>query len=178
MSVAGGAGGEVSLEILLKELQPRIRSVFARYRIPPQDAEDLLQQTLLIYLHKCESVYDPANWLIGALRNRCLLYWRSRRRQIYSAVDKAILESVAGAQDVPPQESIGFFRDLNRLLAELPARCRKIFKLRYREGYNPTETADRLGYKASSIYKITERCLASLTNRLVACGLVEKKPRA
>ena len=174
MSIAGG--GEVSLEVLLKELQPRIRAVFSRYRIPPQDAEDLLQQTLLIYLHKCDSVYDPANWLIGALRNRCLIYWRSRRRQIYTAVDKALLESVAEAQ-TSPQEKASLFRDLNRLMADLPARCRKIFRLRYREGYNPTETADRLGYKASSIYKITERCLASLTNRLVACGWVEKRPQ-
>ena len=160
------------IEDVLEVLQPRIRSTFARYRIPPQDAEDVLQQTLLIYLYKQESVENPEKWIIGALKNRCLVYWRSRRRKLYSSVDKAILESVV-AVDQCPQERSDFLRDLGGLLAQLPERCRKIFKLRYWQGWEPSEAAERLGYRSSSIYKVTERCLAALTRRMVSCGLVE-----
>ena len=162
----------VPIEDLLPDLQPRIRSVFSRFQIPPQDAEDLLQQTLLTYLYKRESIYDPEKWLLGTLRNRCRLYWRDRSRKLYSAVDKALLESVA-TSETSPQESADFLRDLNSLLSELPGRCRNLFQLRYRQGYEAPEAAARLGYKASSIYKVSERCMAALTRRLVDCGLVE-----
>ena len=64
---------EELLEEILEDLQPRIRSVFSRFRIPPHDAEDVLQQTLLTYLYKRDSIYDPKRWLMGALRNRCRL---------------------------------------------------------------------------------------------------------
>ena len=160
------------IEEILDDLQPRIRSVFGRFSIPPQDAEDVLQQTLLTYLYKRDSIYDPERWIIGALRNRCLLYWRARRRKLYTAVDKSLLESVA---DPAPssQDSKDFLHDLNSVLSELPKRCRSLFQLRYRQGYEAPEAAQRLGYRPSSIYKVSERCMAKLTRRMVDCGLVE-----
>jgi RNA polymerase sigma factor (sigma-70 family) len=160
------------IEEILSDLQPRIRAIFSRFRIPEQDAEDVLQQTLLTYLYKRNSIHDPERWLLGALRNRCLVYWRNRRRTLYTAVDKVILESMA-ASDGCPQDQADFLRDLNLIISELPARCQNLLWLRYRQGYAPPEAARRLGYKASSIYKITDRCLAALARRLVACGLVE-----
>lgn len=160
------------IEEILDNLQPRIRSVFSRFQIPPQDAEDVLQQTLLIYLYRRDSIYDPERWLLGALRNRCRLYWRARKRKLYTAVDKALLESVAVAES-SPQDSADFVRDLNSLLAELPGRCRSLFRLRYRQGYEAPEAAEKMGYKASSIYKVSERCMAALTRRMVDCGLVD-----
>jgi RNA polymerase sigma factor (sigma-70 family) len=109
---------------------------------------------------------------MGALRNRCRLYWRARSRKLYTAVDKVLLESVATSES-SPQDSADFLHDLNSLLAELPSRCRSLFQLRYRQGYEAPEVAQKLGYKASSIYKISERCMSALTQRMVDCGLVD-----
>lgn len=176
MAVLDGSSNH-RIEDILDGLQPRIRATFARFRIPPSDAEDVLQQTLLIYLYKRDRVVDPEKWIIGALKNRCLLYWRSRRRRLYTNVDKAVLESVAGCEDSCQARS-DFARDLSGLLAELPERCRRIFELRYWQGWEPSEAAQKLGYRASSIYKVTERCLAALTRRMVSCGLVEDEPDA
>lgn len=164
---------EVPIEEILSDLRPRIQATFARFRVPPQDAEDVLQQTLLTYLYKRESIQNTERWILGTLRNRCLLYWRDRRRRLYTAVDKALLESVAQS-DGCPQERSDLLRDLNVVLAKIPSRCRNLLWLRYRQGYEPPEAARELGYKASSIYKVTERCLAALTKRMVACGLVEE----
>jgi RNA polymerase sigma factor (sigma-70 family) len=158
---------------ILEDLLPRIQHVFSKFHIPPQDAEDVLQQTLLTYLYKRESIQNTERWILGTLRNRCLLYWRDRRRRLYTAVDKALLESVAQS-DGCPQERSDLLRDLNVVLAKIPSRCRNLLWLRYRQGYEPPEAARELGYKASSIYKVTERCLAALTKRMVACGLVEE----
>lgn len=163
---------EIPIEEILDDLQPRMSAVLARFRIPRQDAEDVLQQTLLTYLHKKDTIYDPERWLLGTLRNRCLMYWRSRRRRLYNSIDKALLETVADPQG-SPQESADFFSDLDRLLSQLPKRCQSIFQLRYREGFDAPETARELGYKTSSIYKVTERCMAALTRGMVACGLIE-----
>ena len=161
-----------AIEGLLEELEPRIRSTFARFQIPPQDAEDLLQQALLVYLYKHDSVESPEKWFLGTLRNRCLGYWRERRRRLYTALDQALLENVA-ASKASPQEALDLQRDMRSLLDQLPGRCRNLLTLRYQEGCDAPETARRLGYKTSGIYKVTERCLAALTRRMVACGIVE-----
>lgn len=163
---------EQPIEEILEELQPRIQSVFSRFRIPPQDAEDVLQQTLLTYLYKRDHILDAERWLMGTLRNRCLLYWRDRRRRLYTSVDKALLESVAQTAD-SPQERADVLRDLNTALAKIPNRCRSLLWLRYRQGFEPPEAAEQLGYRASGIYKVTERCLAALTRSMVACGLAK-----
>ncbi len=172
MAVAKRPEVEVPLEGVLERLQPRVRGVFARFRVPREDAEDLLQQALLTYLHKKDTIKDTERWLLGTLRNRCLMYWRGRRRRIYRTVDTAILESVAEPR--PPAQEIGdAFRDLEAVINELPPRCRTLLKLRYRLGCEPPEAADRLGYSHKSIYKVMERCFARLTRKLIEAGLLE-----
>jgi RNA polymerase sigma factor (sigma-70 family) len=128
---------------------------------------------LLVYLYKHDSVESPEKWLLGTLRNRCLGYWRERRRRLYTALDQALLENVAATKE-SPQEALDLQRDVRSLLTQLPARCRNLLTLRYQEGCDAPETARRLGYKASGIYKVTERCLAALTRQMVACGIVER----
>lgn len=162
------------LEELLERLQPRLKAVLARFRIPFEDAEDLLQQTLLTYLHKRDNIHDPERWILGTIRNRCLMYWRARRRSLYRTVDSAILESVAEPRQ-PAQEIGDLCRDLEGVITQLPERCQALLRLRYRLGCKPPEAADRLGYRKSGIYKILERCLAALTRQLVARGLVEER---
>lgn len=166
MQTLKGPRGKVVAAELLEGLQPTARQVFARYRIPSQDAEDLLQQALVSLLTKQQEVRDPHAWTVGALRNLCRLYWRKRRTVLYEAVDAAILESIADPVR-PEQERRAVARDLERLLQDLPGRCRSVLDLRYRVGCRPKETARRLGYRDSSIYKITERCLAALSRRLM-----------
>jgi RNA polymerase sigma factor (sigma-70 family) len=75
----------------------------------------------------------------------------------------------------PAQESADLQRDLANALERLPERCRSLLALRYRQGYDPPEVAERLGYSPASISKITTRCLAALTRHLVTSGACKKK---
>lgn len=175
MTVAKNQQRDHSLEELLEKVQPRLRAVLASFRIPFADAEDLLQQSVLTFLIKRDEIESPSRWLVGTLRNRCLMYWRSHRRRLYESVDTAILESVA-APERPPQERIDLAHDLQGVLSKLSPRCRSILQLRYGLGCDPAETAERMGYRSSGIYKIVERCLASLTRRLIAVGIVDRAP--
>ncbi len=165
---------EASLEGFLQRVQPRLKTLFARYRIPAQDTEDILQQALLALVYQRPSIRDPEAWLVGTIRNKCLLYWREHRRRLYEAVDAAVLEFMAEPM-APAQEGADLRRDLDSLLERLPERCRSLLALRYRHGYEPPELAERLGYSQSSISKVTTRCLAALTRHLVTAGICTKK---
>ena len=153
----GNPAPERALERSLDELRPRLRGLFARHRIPPEDAEDILQQALLAYLYKRDSVQDFDRWLLGAVRKRCLMYWRGRR------------------QGVPRQEQADFRRDLGRVVGRLTKRCRELLQLRFGLGYDPPEAARRLGYQPSGIYKTLERCLAALAGGMTKVGLMTRR---
>jgi RNA polymerase sigma factor (sigma-70 family) len=165
----------LSFDEFLKEAEPRLKRLLATYRIPAEDAEDVLQQTLLALLYQWDRVRDPECWLLGTLKRHCLMYWRNQRRRIYSAVDSTVLELVSGPA---PQEKAEMIADLNSLLDRLPSRCRSLLRLRFRLGYEAPEVARRLGYQTSSIGKIINRCLAALSRELLAAGLNIAEPEA
>jgi RNA polymerase sigma factor (sigma-70 family) len=165
---------EVSLERFLERTRPRLKSLFARYRIPPEDTEDILQQSLLALIYQWQNIRDPEAWLFGTLRNRCLIYWRERRRRLYENVDSAVLEWMAKPTQ-PEQEGEDLARDLTAVIERLPQRCRSLLKLRYRLGYEPPEVAERMGYSPASIAKVTTRCLAALMRQLTVAGLLKKE---
>jgi RNA polymerase sigma factor (sigma-70 family) len=163
----------ISFEEFLKAVEPKLKRLLALYRIPTEDAEDVLQQALLALLYQWERVRDPESWLFGTVRRHCLMYWRMHRRRIYSAVDSTILEWLS-QPIAPSQDRSDLLSDLEHLIDRLPSRCRSLLRLRFRLGYEPLEVADKLGYRASSIGKITTRCLAALSRELLASGLAEE----
>ena len=166
-----------SFDEFLRRMEPRLKRLLGTYRIPPEDAEDVLQQALLALLYQWDRVRDPECWLLGTLKRHCLMYWRNQRRRIYSAVDSTVLEWMSEPV-APSQERAEMICDLDNLLLRLPSRCRSILRLRFRLGYEPPEVARRLGYQPSSIGKITTRCLAALSRELLAAGLNAAEPEA
>lgn len=164
-----------TFEDFLKAVEPRLKRLLALYRIPSEDAEDVLQQALLALLYQWERVRDPESWLFGTVRRHCLMYWRTHKRRIYSAVDSALLEWLS-TPIAPSQERTDMLCDLESLIERLPPRCRSVLRLRFRLGYEPPEVARMLGYRESSIGKITTRCLAALSREMLASGLAEALP--
>ena len=165
---------EAVVEEFLEKLRPRLKALFAHYNVPAEDTEDILQQALLALIYQWENVRDAEAWLVGTVRNRCLLYWRERRRKVYESVDAELLEWMADPLK-PAQEEADLTRDLAAVLSRLPQRCRSLLEMRYFMGYDPPELAARLGYSPTSISKITQRCLAALLRQLTVAGLCEKQ---
>ncbi|MFQ5526421.1 MAG: sigma-70 family RNA polymerase sigma factor [Thermoanaerobaculia bacterium] len=157
---------------LMSGIKPTAIRICRRYRIPPQDAEDLMQQALIALLDVRFEVEDPQAWLAGTLRNQCLMYWRRRRRCLYKAIDTAILDELA--DPTTQHQTIELNHDLGRVIGRLPSRCKSVLELRYGMGCEPRETAERLGYRSSSIYKILDRCLAALSRSLTVTGLAPR----
>jgi RNA polymerase sigma factor (sigma-70 family) len=157
------------LEEVLDRMQPRLKRILFRYRIPAQDAEDILQETFLIMVAKWGSIRNPDSWLLATLANRCVIYWRKYRSRLWDLVDTTILEILA-ENEAPVQERSELRFDLDALLSALPDRCRSILRLRYGLGCSTAEAAERTGYCKSSIRKVTRRCIAALTQQLLGYG--------
>jgi RNA polymerase sigma factor (sigma-70 family) len=158
-----------TFEQFLKAMGPKMKRLLAANHIPTADAEDVLQQALLALIYRWDTIRDPETWLLGTLRRHCLMYWRDQRRRLYSAVDTAILEWLSRPV-APDQERSDLLRDLRQMLERLPARCRSVLELRFQLGYEPAEVARRLGYRDSSIGKVTDRCLAALAREMLAAA--------
>ncbi len=160
---------EPSLDEILGRTEPKLKRVLSRYRIPAQDAEDILQDTFLILVSKLGTIRNPEAWLVGTLANRCIIYWRRHRTRLVELVDSTILEllseGVAAAQEQSDLRS-----DLEAMLSCLPHRCRSVLRLRYGFGCSTAEVAAQTGYCKSSVRKVTRRCLAALTEQLVSSG--------
>jgi RNA polymerase sigma factor (sigma-70 family) len=151
------------------------RDYLRRHRLPPEDADDILQQALLTYLIKHEGIYNPEAWLRGTLRKRCQFYWRRRQKSLLTLVDDSILEALSAPARAEQCEQDDVQRDLGRALDTIPPRCRQLLELRYGQDCDPRTAAAALGYRPSGAYKIFERCLAALTRGLVATGFLRER---
>lgn len=154
------------LEQLLRDLSPRLLRKAVACGVPLHDAEDLLQQSFLALVQKADAVNDPERWLAGTLKRQCLMHLRQRRRQLYHAIDSAMLELFEDRK-LSAQERVEIRRDLASAIHGIPDRCRTLLRMRYELGYLPGEVAESLGYSPTSMRKVTSRCLAALTRRLV-----------
>ena len=168
--------GKEPIDQLLRRLRPRLKQVLSRYRVPAHDAEDLIQEALVATIQKWNEIQDPEAWIVVTLRNRCVVYWRKRRSSLYAAVDTVILELLTEPV-AAPQERAELLWDLNDLMEDLPPRCRKLLRLRYGLGYDPSEVAEQMGYHPASVRKVARRCMAALTFQMVARGFSREEVR-
>jgi RNA polymerase sigma factor (sigma-70 family) len=147
------------LGAVLERLRPWINRILARYRIPSQDAEDLVQTTLMLAVMKWAEIAMPGAWLLATLANRCVLYWRARQLEV------ARFEPLDNGQMVvtePAQEVHALLADLDAASQQLPAAQRRLLVLRFRVGLNSCEVAKAMGLAQNSIKKSTRRALERL----------------
>jgi RNA polymerase sigma factor (sigma-70 family) len=160
---------DIPLDDIIRRFSSRARAITGYHRIPPQDADDLLQQTFVTFLVRRDEVRNPEAWLAGTLNQRCLMFWRSRRRSWLTTAPDAFLEAKAEA-GVPPQDRAMLRHDLSIAVSRLPSRWRALINLKYGLGLDSRETAKRLGYRYSGIYTITKRCRAALAKEMESMG--------
>ncbi|MEM9292497.1 MAG: sigma-70 family RNA polymerase sigma factor [Acidobacteriota bacterium] len=177
MNAPENARSDEGFEALLRRIRPTLKQILGRYQIPPTDAEDVLQDTFMTLFYKWDEVQKPEAWLVGTLRRRCIMYWRSRRSRLYDTVDETILELVADS-DQPSQEQATLRKDLERSVSNLRPKCRAILRMRYSLGLKPAEIAAELGYAQSSVRKVANRCLAALIRELTAVGFLKESSNA
>jgi RNA polymerase sigma factor (sigma-70 family) len=164
-----------SLEDLFQRLRPRLKKILSRYRIPPQDAEDVLQEAFTVALQKWDTVYNQEYWLLGTVRYRCILYWKRQRDLREEPMDAADLESLCQPQP-PPQERVELVQEVENIARLLRREHRRALWLRYGVGLSTSEVARALGYYPATMRKLLRRCLQRLQKHLGEDQLPPSRP--
>jgi len=156
-----------ALEEYYEELGPLVLA-YLRRRVPPQDAEDVLQQVFLD-LWRSRSSYDSARpmvpWVLGIAHKRSVDHLRRQSR--------ADVQPVAQITDSAKHDAAQFadlFVDAELVrdaLATLPEEQRETLILAYVGDLTQTQIAQRLGIPLGTVKARSYRGLRKLAATLV-----------
>ena len=153
-----------------------LTSYFRRRGVAPDDLEDLVQESYLLYWKRWESVQagKDANFLYGIARNVLQVYWRELKRRkgvIGDGVLEGNIAAIPENGEAGPQ-CMGLLAQeeaegMRRILAQLPERQRAVLQFMYFDGRTLTQTAEFLNVRTQTVHT-HQRALARLTEFLAA----------
>ena len=160
--LAGLSGDRAAYSRLLAQLTGHLRAYFAR-RVG-NDAEDLVQETL-IAIHTKRATYDPAlpftAWVHGIARYKMIDAFRREKRRPTVALEDA--PDIFAHDDT---EASAARRDVEKLLATLPAKKRDLVRAVKLEGRSIAEEAEAAGLSESVVKVTVHRAVKSLGQEL------------
>lgn len=160
MALAQKGNGPATSQ-LLTALAPRLRAFFRGKGASAEDAEDLVQETLIAIYTK-RAMFDPGQRLLGwtyaIARYRMIDRWRHTKRRGHELPIEDF-EHVLTAQH---QEAGDPKRDIARLLATLPEKQRKSIELVKIKDMSICEACAATGWSPSDIKISIHRGLKSL----------------
>jgi len=167
LMMRGLAGDEVAHRQFLKAVSGNLRAFYrARMRSNPDDAEDLVQETL-IALHTKRDTYDSSYpvtaWIYAIARYRLIDHWRRGKRR----GEQIPLENAPDLFTAAEDEASDARSDVMRLLEQLPPKQRDSIRLIKLEGVSVRDAAARTGWSESDLKVSAHRGLKTLM-RLMA----------
>ena len=161
------------LPILCERVQPALARIFWKYRIPPDDAEDLRQTTLQLALLRWSEIRRPCAWIVGTLENRCILYWRERR--LHGERHEPLEPWVPILAVAPAQERRVMLDELEKLARRLPPQQRLVLSLRL-QGMGSVEIARATGLAPTSVRSLAHRAIKFLRSALASPRPQDRDP--
>ncbi|MCB1057205.1 MAG: hypothetical protein KDD11_17020 [Acidobacteria bacterium] len=115
---------------LVRRLEPRLKQILVRFRIPVADAEAMLEDCLMVLLYRQEQIAQPDRWLQRSLRYRCVRHWRGQQRRLCRMVDGELVRWLED-EAVSSSERSGRRRLLDAEIARLPQPCQAPLRGRF-----------------------------------------------
>ena len=165
----GLEGDEAALRGFLLEASAALRGYFRnRLRAAPEDAEDLVQETI-IAIHTKRHTYDPTQpltaWLYAIARYRLIDHLRrQKRRGPAIALDDAPESALAD----PVRDNADARRDVAALLERLPEKQRTAIRLIKLEEKSVREAAALTGWSESDLKVSAHRGVKALARMMAA----------
>jgi RNA polymerase sigma factor (sigma-70 family) len=137
----------VGLQILPHEAD--VRAWLRRARLANEDIEDILQESYcrMAGLLSVEHIASPRGYFFTVAKNIALMRIRRARIVRIESVDE--LDRLEIVSDTPSPEQVAVGRAelarVQRLIAALPMRCRRIFEMRKIQGLSQKEIARVMG---------------------------------
>jgi RNA polymerase sigma factor (sigma-70 family) len=161
----GLSAGE--LPAVVERMRPKLHALFSRFRLSPEDAEDVLQSALVQALVRWPEIRNKDGWLWGTVFRMCRGSWRSAWKRDVVPMDPQDLEWVGGAAP-PPQERCDRVADVERVCRSLSRRQERVLMLRHGHGLKAAEVAAEIGVQPSSVRKLARRAMAQVRAALLA----------
>ena len=162
------AGDKKAYRQLLQDITPFIKSVIYNSLANPDWVDDLTQN-ILMSVHKSLNTYSPERpfkpWLMAIINFRHKDFLRAhyaKKHDKQAPFDEAILEK----QYVTNPTHAGEYKDIEKAMAELPAKQRKVFRLMKIEGYSAKEVAEKMDMSVSAVKVSAHRTTNKLKERL------------
>ena len=164
---AAQAGCSESYARLLTDISTSFRQLAAvdlrRYRLPPQDVDDVLQEILLA-IHLKRHTWRPDHrfipWLRAIVRHKLIDFVRRRSRRGELPIDD--FPDIFPAPPTQPDISTA----IQKLLSDLPRRQREVMEELALSGASVADTAVKLRMSRGAVYVAFHRAVAALTARL------------
>ena len=128
------------------------------------DADDLIQDALVVALERDPGERSFSAWFVAVLRN---LAWKRRRERLRRQQrEQRAARSEAGPAADEHLQRVGLHQRLVRALMELDEPYRSVLVLRYLDELPPRAIARRLGLNVHTVRTRTQRGLEQLRRRL------------
>ena len=161
--LAGLAGEAEPYRRLLDQLSGLLRAYYGRRCAPGMDAEDLVQETL-IAVHTRRATYDAGQpftaWAYAIARYKLIDALRRGRAHLRAPAEEAEALFVAPGADAAMAS-----RDLDRVMADLPARTQALIRDVKIAGLSTREAAEKHGMTESAVKVAVHRGLKTLGAR-------------
>jgi RNA polymerase sigma-70 factor (ECF subfamily) len=153
---------------------PLLFSVAARVLGERKEAEDVLQEVMLVIWNKSGD-YDPqlgtlSSWAVAVTRNKALDRLRARTRRLRLIEEAAVLAADSGATSYPSANEILHGRERAELLREamqaLPPDQRMAIELAFFTGLSQSDIAERLQQPLGTIKARIRRGMLRLREQL------------
>jgi len=172
--LAGLAGEAEPYRRLLDELSVLLRRFYARRCPPGVDAEDLVQETL-IAVHTRRSTYDAGQpftaWAYAIARYKLIDALRRGRAHLRAPVEEA--DALFTPEARGGAEAAMAARDLERVMADLPARTRVLIRDVKIDGLSTREAAEKHGMTETAVKVAVHRGLKALGGRYGGSDVAE-----
>ncbi|MEO7495614.1 MAG: RNA polymerase sigma factor [Massilia sp.] len=135
--------------------EAELRRMLRRVCTGPAEIDDVVQETCfkLLSMPSLDQIRDPKPFVFRAAKN--LVLDRIKRDAVVKIEAMANLEDLDIADSAPSPERVVFARSELKwvfgLVANLPDRCKSVFRARRIHGLSQQETADTLGLTASVV---------------------------
>jgi RNA polymerase sigma-70 factor, ECF subfamily len=153
------------LERLTGHLRAYFRRRFAIIGRGPTDAEDLLQEVLIV-IHTRRHTYDALQpftpWLHAIARYKFLDYLRQSKSVIKDLPVESALELTASSDIAAIETNL----DLGRLMSRISSTTRRAIQYVKLEGLSISEAAARCGMSESAVKVAVHRGLKALVSRI------------
>ncbi len=151
---------------LLSKSQARIHA-YILYQVPNRnDAEDILQDTIVVMLDKFSEFEEGTNFLAWGLQiaRYKIMAYRDKKKNSKLVFDDSVLKIMEEESDIQDAIAKEDSERLSECVSKLPDKYKKYLQYRYEESMSYKAIGDKISVSAQAVHKTMSKIHIALMN--------------